>query len=84
MAYKQAKQRHKKLIKTYKETKNSCGSGVGYNKDRNFYYKFVSSNTPGYSKYLKRLSNKKIRQAKNSVGSFGAYRKLYDYKWQLF
>lgn len=87
MAYKQAKYRRKKLIKTYKEIENMrkhyTGSGVWYDEDRGFYYKYSASNTPGYAKMLKRISNKKVRKSAD-VGSHGTYRKNYDYKWTLF
>jgi hypothetical protein len=83
MAYKQAKARHKKLLKTYNETKNSYGSGVAFNEDRRFYYKCTASNTPGYAKSLRRISNKKVRNT-DIVGSHGNYRRQYDYKWALY
>jgi hypothetical protein len=83
MAYKQARNRHKKLVRTYEETKNSYGSGVWYDEGRGFYYKYTASNTPGYAKLLRRISNKKVRQAAD-VGNHGSYRKNYDYKWELY
>lgn len=83
MAYKQAINRRKKLVRTYEETKNSYGSGVWYDEDRGFYYKYTASNTPGYAKLLRRISNKKVRQAAD-VGNHGSYRKNYDYKWELY
>lgn len=83
MAYKQASARRKKLLKTYNETKNSYGSGVAFDEDRKFYYKYTASNTPGYTKSLRKISNKKVRRATN-VGNYGDYRKNYDYNWVLF
>jgi hypothetical protein len=81
--HKQAENRRKKLLKTYEKTKNSYGSGVWYDEDRGFYYKYSASNTPGYTKLLKRISNKKVRRAAE-VGNHGDYRRNYDYKWVLF
>lgn len=83
MAYKQAKARHEKLVKTYNETRHSYGSGVGFDESRNFYYKYTASNTPGYTKELKRISNKKVRRA-TDIGSHNSYRRKYDYYWILF
>ena len=80
--YKQAQQRRKRLIKTYEATKHGYGSGVWYEEDRGFYYKYYASNTPGYAKALRKISNKKVRKALD-VGSHGSYRKEYDYKWAL-
>lgn len=83
MAYKQAKARHKKLLKTYNETKYNYGSGVAFDEERNFYYKYTASNTPGYTKVLKKLSNKKVRKT-SDIGSYSNYRRKYDYNWVLF
>lgn len=87
MAYKQARNRKKRLLKTYHEvegTRKHCtGSGVWYDEDRGFYYKYTSSNTPGYAKMLRRISNKKVRKT-TDVGNHGVYRKSYDYKWTLY
>ena len=87
MAYNQARSRNKKLLKTFKEIegmrKHHTGSGVWYDEDRGFYYKYTASNTPGYAKMLRRISNKKVRKSAE-VGNYGAYRKSYDYKWELF
>ena len=87
MAYKQARDRKKRLLKTYREIecmrKHCTGSGVWYDDERGFYYKYTASNTPGYAKMLKRISNKKVRKSVD-IGSHGVYRKSYDYKWILF
>lgn len=87
MAYKQAKERKKKLLKTYEQIKHMkkhyTGSGVWYDEDRGFYYKYTASNTPGYAKMLRRISNKKVRKSAE-LGNHGVYRKSYDYKWELF
>jgi hypothetical protein len=63
--------------------KHYTGSGVWYNEDRGFYYKYTASNTPGYAKMLRRISNKKVRKSED-LGNHGVYRKSYDYKWTLF
>ena len=87
MAYKQAQNRKKRLLKTYHEVEDmkshSTGSGVWYDEDRGFYYKYTASNTPGYAKMLRRIGNKKVRKSAD-VGLHGSYRKNYDYKWTLF
>ena len=83
MAYKQARNRRKRLIKTYNETKTKCCSGVWFDEDRGRYIKFTASNTPGYTKLLKRISNKKVRKAAD-IGDHAAYRRSYDYKWTIF
>ena len=83
MAYKQAQNRKKQLLKTYRKTKNSYGAGVWFDEDRGFYCKYTASNTPGYAKSLRRIGNKKVRMSRDTY-NFGTYKKLYDYKWTLF
>jgi hypothetical protein len=87
MAYKQAMAREKRMLRTYNKIKNMrrhySGSGVWYDEDRGFYYKFTASNTPGYAKSLRKISNKKVRKARD-IGNHSAYRKEYEYKWTLF
>jgi hypothetical protein len=83
MAYKQAQNRKKHLKRTFNETKNSYGSGVWYNEERGFFYKYTASNTPGYAKSLRKIGNKKVRKVTN-LGNFSDYRRHYDYKWALY
>lgn len=87
MAYKQARNRRKRLQKTYDEIKNMrshyTGAGVWMDPDRGFLYRYIASNTPGYAKLLRRIGNKKVRQSKDTL-KHRDYRKVYDYKWTLF
>jgi hypothetical protein len=83
MAYKQAQNRKKRLLKTYRETKNCYGGGVWLDEDTGRYRKYTASNTPGYAKSLRKICNKKVRKAKD-IGNHSNYKKLYDYWWILF
>jgi hypothetical protein len=83
MAYKQAANRKKRLLKTYRETRNSYGSGVWFDEERGIYRKYTASNTPGYAKLLRRIGNKRIRQSKDIFNN-NEYRRVFDYKWTLF
>jgi len=83
MAYKQAQNRKKRLMKTYRQTKNSYGAGVWFNEDTGRYIKYTASKTPGYAKYLRKISNRKIRRIYN-IGNFSNYKKHFDYWWTLF
>jgi hypothetical protein len=86
MAYKQAVNRKKRLQKTYNEVKNMRGhytaAGVWIDEDRGFFYRYRPSNTPGYAKLIRRISNKKVRKSKESF-KYADYRRLYDYKWTM-
>lgn len=83
MAYKQAQKRKKRLLRTYEATKNSYGAGVWFDENSGRYIKYHACRTPGYTKYLRRMSNRKVRRAKD-VGNHSDYKKLYDYWWILF
>lgn len=87
MAYHQAQQRKKALKKTYTQIlgrkRHVAPSGVWINEDRGFLYRYSASNTPGYTKLLRRIGNKKVRQSKHTL-KHGDYRRVYDYKWALF
>ena len=87
MAYKQAQNRRKRLLKTYRQIedmrKHCTGSGVWYDDERGFYYKYTASKTPGYAKSLRKYGNKKVRQSKDIL-NHSEYRRVYDYKWTLF
>lgn len=86
MAYKQARSRKKRLKKTYDQIKNMnkhySPGGVWIDEDRGFLYRFHASNTPGYTKSIRRVSNKKVRRASEPM-KHGDYRKVYDYKWTI-
>jgi hypothetical protein len=83
MGYKQAQQRKKRLYRTYCQTRHSCGGGVWFDEESGRYRKYTVSNTPGYTKTLRRQSNKKVRRLKD-LDSHGAYKKAYDYWWILY
>jgi hypothetical protein len=84
MAYKQAQNRKKRLLKTYRQTKTNYGCGVFFDEDKGRYIRYSPSNTPGYTKFLKKVSNRKIRRARTDIGNHGAYKRQYDYWWTLF
>lgn len=83
MAYKQAQNRRKRLLKTYRQTKTNYSAGVFFDEDKGRYVRYSPSNTPGYTKFLKKVSNRKIRKSKDVV-NHGAYKRQYDYWWALF
>lgn len=87
MAYWQAKARARKLNKTYEKTdkygKKRGRGGVWFDEDTGRFRKYTASNTPGLAKYLRRVSNKKVRKS-NDPGNYAAYRRQFDYWWDLF
>lgn len=83
MSYRRSKEDKHRLKKLYDKTKNSYGAGAWYNEKKERYIRFYSSNTPGYTKYLRRIANRKVRRAKIPL-KYSQYKKLYDYWWTLY
>lgn len=83
MAYKQAQNRKKRLMRTYNQTKHSTRGGVWFDEDTGRYIKYAASNTPGYSKTLRRVSNRKLRHSDITYRN-STYKKVYDYWWILY
>lgn len=84
MSYRRSCQEKLKLKRLYNETKNGYRSGAFYNERKQRIVRFNATNTPGYRKYLRRLSNKRLRHYKNLPLNHSSYKKLFDYWWILF
>ncbi len=83
MGYRRARERNRRLKKLYDETKNSYGAGVYYNDRKKRYIKCPSCSTPGYTKYLRKISNRRVR--KSDIPLKGcSYKRLFDYQWELW
>lgn len=83
MGYRRSKQRQRRLKKLYEDTKNSCRAGAWYDDDKERYIRYSPSNTPGYTKSLRRITNKKIRK-NGDLLNHGLYKRIHDYWWTLF
>ena len=82
--YFRSKERNKRLKKLYSETKNSYGEGAWYDEEKKRYIKCSSSNTTGYTKWLRRLSNRRVRKMKDITLNNCQYKKVFDYRWELY
>ena len=83
MGHRRSVQERLRLKKLYKQTKYSCRGGAWYDDEKERYIRYFASNTPGYTKMLRRISNRKVRKSKE-VLNHGLYKKAYDYWWVLF
>lgn len=84
MGYHGSKERNRRLKKTYDETKHYYGSGVYYDDKKKRYIRYYPSSKTGYTKYLRRISNKRVRRMDyDDVLKYGQYRKMFDYWWTL-
>lgn len=83
MSYRRSKERNRRLKKLYDKTKNYYGCGVWYNDKKGRYIRYYPSNVTGYTKYLRRLSNRKVRKTKD-IPNGNAYKRVFDYWWELF
>ena len=83
MGWKRCQNRKHRLIKLYNNTKNSYGSGVYYDEDKKRYIRYSFSKSSKLPKFLKKVSNKKLRHSKDTLNK-GKYKKYFDYWWSLF
>lgn len=83
MGYRNSQERKRRLIKLYNETKNSYGSGAYFDDEKKRYIQYSVSNSRGRSSYLKKVSNKKVRRTRNNFSN-GAYKRVFDYQYELY
>ena len=81
MGHRRARQDRKKLRRLYDETKNQYGAGVWYDEQKHRFIRY-STGSGGRAAFLKKQSNKRVRR-KADVGSHNAYRRHFDYRWEL-
>ena len=78
------KERDKReLQKLYDKTKHSYGSGAWFDREKQRFIRYSPSDSSAYPKYLKRLSNKRVRKYIGCLPNGCSYRKLFDYWWEL-
>lgn len=78
MSYQRKREDKRRLEKLSKE------NGFAYfNENKNRYVQYFVSSKSKYTKFLKRLSNKKIRKV-TDIPRKGNYRKHFEYWWTLF
>lgn len=82
MGYFRATEQKKRNIKVYYQTKNYYGAGVYYDDQKQRYIRYYPNSKSGLTKLLKRVSNKKVRNAKE-IHNHCQYKRLYDYWWNL-
>ena len=83
MSYRRSKETKRRLKKLNKETENSCCAGAYFDEDAKRYVKYGPNRGSGNTKFLKKRSNKRLRQSKELL-NHGCYKKKYDYWWELF
>ena len=81
MAWKQSRERNIRLKKRCKGPFMPLTRGVFYNeeKGRCIHY-YVGSR----SKFLRKVSNKKVRRYNKLYANYSGYRKIYDYWYEMF
>lgn len=89
MSYQRKQEDKRRLNKLYASTRQSCGAGAYYDqrKDRIIRYSYADK---GRGRYLKRLSSRAVRRQDTNEdsppapGARAAYRRTFDYWWNLF
>ena len=83
MGYFRSIEDKRKLDSLYQETKHQYGSGVYFDEYKQRYIRYYTSGRSGYTKFLKRKTNKKVRKD-NNLPRYSGYKRCYDYWWILF
>lgn len=82
MNHKSKREEKHRLKHLYEETSNSVCGGAYYSDKKQRYVRYWSCRTPGYTKYLRRISNRRVRHCKELMQG-GQYKKLYAYWWEV-
>lgn len=82
MSYRRHIEDNRKLRKLYCATKHSYIAGVFYDTQKQRYIRFSPNRGSGYTKYLRRKSNKQVRKSQDKM-NYSTYRRRYDYLWEL-
>lgn len=82
MSYRRSCEEKQRIAKLYKKTKHKYGRGVYYDRNKERHVRYYISKR-GRGKWLRRQSNKKVRKSQR-LPIFCAYRRMYDYWWELF
>ena len=67
MGYRRSKERNRRLKKLYDETKNWYGAGAYYDEDKKRYIRYSPCKNSGYTKYLRKVANRKVRRSKDCL-----------------
>lgn len=82
MGYRRSVERNHRLKRIYDSTKHKYTGGVYFDEEKNRYIRYCPRNTTGYTKFIRRKSNKRFRK-QNEPLNHNQYRKVYDYWWTL-
>ena len=83
MSYQRTNENKNRLRKLLQHTSHKCVGCAYYDADKGRIVRIMASNTPGYTKYLRRRSNKRVRGL-DDIANGTSYKKVFDYKWELF
>lgn len=82
MGYKQSKERNRRLVKLYENTKNSYGRGAYYDKKKKRLIRYTVRRNANLPRFYRKRANRAVRR-NPEVLNHGAYRKQFDYWWEL-
>lgn len=79
MSYRRSRESKRRLKKLSEETTDDALGGAWFNPSKKRYIRYYSSNTPGYAKFRRRISNRRVRKYGDLLSN-GLYKKTYDYR----
>ena len=84
MSYKRARERNRRLKKLYDKTKNSYGAGAWYDEEKERYIRYFCHDKD-LKKTCRRTTRRRLKQQHLGANlNRGAYKKVFDYWWELF
>ena len=83
MGYFRSIENKRRLGNLYNETKSQYGNGAYFDEDKQRFIRYYPYGRPGYTKFLKRKTNKRVRKD-NNLPRYSGYKRCYEYWWTLF
>ena len=83
MSYQRARERNRRLKKLYDKTKNGYGAGAWYDEKKERYIRYFCHDKD-LKKQCRRTTRRRLKQRHCGERlNRGAYKKVFDYWWEL-
>ena len=82
MSYQRKQEDKRRLKKLHDETKYNFATGAYFSERKDRLVRSYPSNTPGLTKWLRRISNKKVRRNEDNLNN-SLYKRIFDYWWWI-
>lgn len=83
MSHRRSKEERRRLKKLAKKTYPCYAGGAYFDENKGRYVRLYISGRSGFPKYLRKMTNKRLRRSKETF-KYSEYKKILDYWWTLF